>query len=359
MEIEKSFMYNKTCERISKVGTSYMLVTELGIDLGTSSTLIYVKGKGVVLKEPSVVAFDRDTNKIKAIGEEARVMLGRTPGNIIAIRPLNQGVISDYAVTERMLKRFIAKSLGRKNYSKPIITICVPSSATEVERKAVEGAAMQAGAREVFIVESPLAAAIGAGIDIKRPCGNMIVNIGGGVTDIAVISLGGVVASTSLKLAGDDFDDAIIRYMRKKHNLMIGERTAEDVKIKIGSVYRLSDPLKMEVRGRNTITGLPKVIEITSDEVVEALKDVSEQFIDAIHNVLEQTPPEIAADIAARGIVLCGGGSLLQGFEQLIEDKIGISAVTAEDPMAVAAIGTGKYLDMMDKKMVRKAARER
>lgn len=331
-----------------------MLVTDIGIDLGTSSILVYIKGKGIVLKEPSVVAFDRDTNKIKAIGEEARVMLGRTPGNIVAVRPLNQGVISDYAVTERMLKRFIAKALGRKNYSKPRITLCVPSSATEVERKAVEGAAMQAGAREVFIVEEPLAAAIGAGLDIMRPQGNMIVDIGAGTTDIAVISMGGMVVSASIKVAGDDFDEAIVRYMRKKHNLLIGERTAEEVKMKIGTVYPLPEVMTMEVRGRNLVTGLPKVIEITSEETTEALKDISGQVVEAIHNVLEQTPPELAADIADRGIILSGGGALLHGLEELIEEKTGINTVTAEDPMSVVAIGTGRYLDLLGKRAIRK-----
>ncbi|HKL99913.1 MAG TPA: rod shape-determining protein MreB, partial [Mobilitalea sp.] len=282
--------------------------SDIGIDLGTASVLVYIKGKGVVLKEPSVVAFDRDTNKIKAIGEEARLMLGRTPGNIIAVRPLRQGVISDYTVTEKMLKYFIQKAVGKQRFRKPRISVCVPSGVTEVEKKAVEDATYQAGAREVAIIEEPIAAAIGAGIDISRPCGNMIVDIGGGTTDIAVISLGGTVVSTSVKIAGDDFDDAIVRYMRKKHNLLIGERTAEDIKIKIGSAYRRPESVSMAVRGRNLVTGLPKTIEVTSEETEEALKETTSQIVEAIHSVLEKTPPELAADIADRGIVLTGGG---------------------------------------------------
>ena len=240
---------------------------DIGIDLGTASILVYVKGKGVVLKEPSVVAFDRDTNRIKAIGEEARLMLGRTPGNIVAVRPLRQGVISDYTVTEKMLKYFISKAVGKQRFRKPLISICVPSGVTEVERKAVEDAAFQAGARDVKIIEEPIAAAIGAGIDIARPCGNMIVDIGGGTSDIAVISLGGTVVSTSIKIAGDDFDDAIVRYMRKKHNLLIGERTAEDIKIRIGSAYPRPEVETVDVRGRNLVTGLPKTITVTSKEI--------------------------------------------------------------------------------------------
>lgn len=322
--------------------------TDIGIDLGTASILVYIKGKGVVLKEPSVVAFDRDTNKIKAIGEEARLMIGRTPGNIVAVKPLRQGVISDYAVTEQMVKYFIQKSIGRRSYKKPRISVCVPSGATEVETKAVEDASYQAGAREVVIVEEPLAAAIGSGIDIMKPCGNMIVDIGGGTTDIAVISLGGIVVSNSVKLAGDDFDDAIVRYMRKKHNLLIGDRTAEEIKINIGTCFKKSESKSMEVRGRNLVTGLPKTVTVTSEETEEALREVTSQIVDAIHGVLEDTPPELSADIAIRGIVLTGGGSLLRGLEELIESKTGINTMTAEDPMTAVAIGTGKYLEFVD-----------
>ena len=320
---------------------------DIGIDLGTASILVYFKDKGVVLKEPSVVAFDRDTNRIKAIGEEARLMLGRTPGNIVAVRPLRQGVISDYTVTEKMLKYFIQKAVGKQRFRKPLISICVPSGVTEVERKAVEDATFQAGARDVKIIEEPIAAAIGAGIDIARPCGNMIVDIGGGTSDIAVISLGGTVVSTSIKIAGDDFDDAIVRYMRKKHNLLIGERTAEDIKIRIGSAFPRPELEQVDVRGRNLVTGLPKTITVTSMETEEALRDTTVQIVEAVHSVLEKTPPELAADIADRGIVLTGGGSLLYGLEELIESKTGITTMTAEEPMTAVAIGTGKYVEFL------------
>ena len=324
-----------------------MQYTDIGIDLGTASILVYIRGKGVVLKEPSVVAYDRDTEKIKAIGEDARLMLGRTPGNIVAVRPLRQGVISDYKVTEQMMKYFITKAIGRKTFRKPLIAVCVPSGVTEVERKAVEDATLMAGARDVKIIEEPIAAAIGAGIDIIKPCGNMIVDIGGGTSDIAVISLGGTVVSTSVKIAGDDFDEAIVRYMRKKHNLLIGERTAEDIKIRIGSAYPRSEVDYMDVRGRNLVTGLPKTVKVSSEETEEALRETTSQIVEAIHSVLEKTPPELAADIADRGIVLTGGGSLLNGLEDLITSKTGISAVTAEDPMTAVAIGTGKYVEFI------------
>ena len=324
-----------------------MAGTDVGIDLGTASILVYIKGKGVVLKEPSVVAFDRDTNKIKAIGEEARLMLGRTPGNIVAVRPLRQGVISDFTVTEKMLEHFIRKAVGKKTFRKPKIAVCVPSGVTEVEKKAVEDATYQAGAREVFIIEEPIAAAIGAGIDISRPCGNMIVDIGGGTTDIAVISLGGTVVSTSIKIAGDDFDEAIVRFMRKKHNLLIGERTAEDIKIIVGSCYPRSEVDSIDVRGRNLVTGLPKTVTVTSEETEEALKETTSQIVEAVHSVLERTPPELTADIAERGIVLTGGGALLRGLEELLESKTGINTMTAEDPMTCVAIGTGKFVEFL------------
>ena len=322
--------------------------TDIGIDLGTASVLVYVKGKGVVLKEPSVVAFDRNTNKIKAIGEEARLMLGRTPGNIVAVRPLRQGVISDYTVTEKMLSYFISRTVGKSLFGrKPRISVCVPSGATEVEKKAVEDATYQAGAREVSIIEEPVAAAIGAGIDIAKPCGNMIVDIGGGTADIAVISLGGVVVSNSIKVAGDDFDEAIVRFMRKKHNLLIGERTAEEIKINVGTVYKCPENLTMDVRGRNLVSFLPKTVSVTSEETEEALREPAYQIVDAVHNVLERTPPELAADISDRGIVLTGGGSLIQGLEELIEEKTGINTMTAEDPLTAVAIGTGKYIEYL------------
>ena len=325
-----------------------MISTDIGIDLGTASVLVYVKGKGVVLKEPSVVAFDRNTNKIKAIGEEARLMLGRTPGNIVAVRPLRQGVISDYTVTEKMLSYFISRTVGKSLFGrKPRISVCVPSGATEVEKKAVEDATYQAGAREVSIIEEPVAAAIGAGIDIAKPCGNMIVDIGGGTADIAVISLGGVVVSNSIKVAGDDFDEAIVRFMRKKHNLLIGERTAEEIKINVGTVYKRPENLTMDVRGRNLVTGLPRTITVSSEETEEALREATLQIVEAVHSVLEKTPPELAADVADRGIVLTGGGSLLRGLEELIEEKTGINTMTAEQPMTCVAIGTGKYVEFL------------
>ena len=321
--------------------------SDIGIDLGTANVLVYIKGKGVVLREPSVVAFDRDTNKIKAIGEDARLMLGRTPGNIVAVRPLRQGVISDYTVTEKMLRYFIQKSCGKSRFRKPRISVCVPSGVTEVEKKAVEDATYEAGAREVAIIEEPIAAAIGAGIDIARPCGNMIVDIGGGTADIAVISLGGTVVSTSIKVAGDNFDEAIVRYMRKPHNLLIGERTAEEIKINIGSAYQRPELVSMDVRGRNLVTGLPKTITVTSDETLEALREITSQIVEAVHSVLEKTPPELAADVADRGIVLTGGGSLLYGLEELIEEKTGITTMTAEDPMTAVAVGTGMFVDFL------------
>ena len=320
-----------------------MQYTDIGIDLGTASILVYIRGRGVVLKEPSVVAYDRDTNKIKAIGEDARLMLGRTPGNIMAVRPLRQGVISDYKVTEQMMKYFIQKALGKKAFRKPRIAVCVPSGVTEVEKKAT----LQAGAREVSIIEEPIAAAIGAGIDISKPCGNMIVDIGGGTSDIAVISLGGTVVSASIKIAGDDFDEALVRYMRKKHNLLIGERTAEDIKIKIGSAFKRPEVDYVDVRGRNLVTGLPKTVQVSSEETEEALKEATSQIIETIHSVLEKTPPELAADIADRGIVLTGGGSLLRGLEDLICERTGITTMTAEDPMTAVAIGTGKYVESL------------
>ena len=323
------------------------MAVDIGIDLGTASILVYVKGKGVILKEPSVVAFDRDSNEVKAIGEEARLMLGRTPGNIIAVRPLRQGVISDYTVTEKMIKYFVQKALGRRTFQKPRISICVPSGVTEVERNAVQQATFAAGARDVYLIEEPVAAAIGAGIDIFNACGNLIVDIGGGTTDVAVISLGGTVVSTSLKVAGDDFDEAIVRDMKKKHNLLIGDRTAEDIKIKIGTTYPLIEYEAMEVSGRNLVTGLPKTVTVTSAEAERALKGASNQLIEAIISVLERTPPELSADILERGIMLTGGGAKLRGLEEMIEERTGINTMTAEEPTQVVAIGTGEYVELM------------
>ena len=330
-------------------GQYKMAASDIGIDLGTASILVYAKGKGIVLKEPSVVAYDKDSNKIRAVGEEARQMIGRTPGNIVAVRPLRQGVISDYEVTEKMLKYFISKAIGKRAFRKPRISICAPSGITAVEKKAVEEATYQAGAREVCIIEEPIAAAIGAGIDITKPFGNMIVDIGGGTTDVAVISLGGTVVSTSIKVAGDNFDEAIMRYVRKTHNLMIGERTGEDIKIRIGTVYAQPEPKTMEVKGRDTITGLPKSVTVTSEEIREALKDAATQIMETIHSVLEKTPPELAADVADRGIVLTGGGALLGGLEEHNEEETEMNTVVAEEPALAVAIGTGQYMELISK----------
>ena len=319
----------------------------IGIDLGTATVLVYIKGQGIVIREPSVVAIDKDTNTILAVGEEARRMLGRTPGNIVAIRPLREGVISNYEVTEKMLQYFIEKAMGKRSFVKPTIAVCVPSSVTEVEKRAVEDATRQAGARMVHIIEEPIAAAIGSGIDISRACGSMVVDIGGGTTDIAVISLGGTVVSYSLKIAGDNFDDAIIRYIRKKHNVLIGERTAEDLKIKIGTAFERTIPVSMDVRGRNLITGLPKNFTVTSDEMLEALQESVAAIAEAVHGVLEKTPPELAADIYERGIVMTGGGSLLYGLDKLIQSRTGIHAMVAEDAVSCVAIGTGRYIEFI------------
>ncbi len=319
----------------------------IGIDLGTATVLVYIKGQGIVIREPSVVAIDRDTNTILSVGEEARRMLGRTPGNIVAIRPLREGVISNYEITEKMLKYFIQKAIGKHSFVKPTIAVCVPSSVTEVERRAVEDATRQAGARRVHIIEEPIAAAIGSGIDISKAHGSMVVDIGGGTTDIAVISLGGTVVSKSLKIAGDNFDDAIIKYMRKKHNVLIGERTAEDLKIKIGTAFERSIPVSLDVRGRNLITGLPKNITVTSEEMHEALRESVTAICESVHNVLEKTPPELASDIADRGIIMTGGGSLLYGLDKLITSETGINTIVAEDSISCVAIGTGQYIEFL------------
>ena len=320
---------------------------DIGIDLGTATVIAYVKGKGVVLREPSVVAVDSNTREVLAVGQEARRMLGRTPGNIVATRPLREGVISDYTVTEKMLKYFIGKINGRTLFA-PRIMICIPSRVTEVEKKAVIDAANQAGARKVFLIEEPIAAAIGAGIDIAKPCGNMVVDIGGGTTDIAVISLGGSVESTSLKVAGDKFDEYIVKYIKKKHNIMIGERTAEDLKINIGCVYPKMQEADMEIRGRDLATGLPKNIKVYSGEMLEALIEPAMMIVDAVHSVLERTPPELAADISDKGIYMTGGGCLLDGLDKLLQEKTGINVMIAQDTVSCVALGTGKALDNLD-----------
>jgi len=323
---------------------------DIGIDLGTASIIVYIKGKGIVLGEPSVVAIDKNTNQLLAVGEEARRMLGRTPGNIVAIRPLREGVISDYDITERMLKHFINKVCGNKlfKFFQPRIIVCVPSGVTEVEKRAVREAAMQAGARKTYLIEEPLAAAIGAGVDISKACGSMVIDVGGGTTDIAVISLGGIVVSSSIKIAGDKFDEAIIRYMRKKHNIMIGERTAEELKINIGAVYPRVQEASMEVRGRNLISGLPKTLTVTSSEIMEALEEPVSSIVEAVHSVLERTPPELASDISDRGIIMTGGGSLVYGFDKLIQEKTGINVIIADDAISCVALGTGKTLEHIE-----------
>lgn len=321
---------------------------DLGIDLGTASVLVYIKGRGIVLNEPSVVAIDRNNNKILAVGEEARLMLGRTPGHIVAVRPLRDGVISDYNVTEKMLRYFIDKAIGKKKIFKPRMVVCVPSGVTEVEKRAVIDAANQAGARATRLIEEPIAAAIGAGLDISKASGNMVIDIGGGTSDIAVISLGGIVVSSSIKIAGDKFDEAIVRYMRKKHNVMVGERTAEELKIKVGTAYPREEEVTIEVRGRNLISGLPKTMEVTSQEMLEALAEPVAAIADAVHSVLERTPPELAADVSDRGIVMTGGGSLLYGLDKLISKRTGIPVYIAEDPISCVAMGTGKALETID-----------
>ena len=326
------------------VGRFMVFSSDIGIDLGTASVLVYVKGKGVVLNEPSVVAVDKQTGKILAVGERAQKMLGRTPGNIVAIRPLREGVISDYEMTERMIKEFIRKVMGFRLF-KPNVVMCVPSVITEVEERAVIDAGTQAGAKRVFLVEEPLAAAIGAGIDVAQPNGNMIVDIGGGTTDIAVISLGGIVESTSIKVAGDKFDEAIIKYIRRKHNVLIGERTAEDIKMQIGCVYPRPEEVSMEIKGRCLMTGLPRTFTVTSTEVLEAFEEVTTSIVEAVHTVLERTPPELTGDISSNGIVMTGGGSLIWGFDKLIAAKTGIPTHVADEAISCVAYGTGKCLE--------------
>ncbi|MFL0267201.1 rod shape-determining protein [Candidatus Clostridium radicumherbarum] len=327
----------------------FRIGTDMGIDLGTATVLVYIKGKGVILKEPSVVAIDKSYNKVKAVGEEARQMIGRTPGNIVAIRPLRDGVISDYDVTETMLKHFIRKACGNRRMSAPRVMVCIPCQATEVEKRAVRDAAVNAGAKKVFLIEEPLAAAIGANLDITEASGSMVIDIGGGTTDVAVISLGGIVVRSSIKVAGDKFDEAIARYIRKKHKLMIGERTAEDLKINIGSAFKRENEVTMEIRGRDLITGLPKNITVSSEEMREALSDTVNSIADCTHAVLEKTPPELAADIADKGIIMTGGGSLLNGLDKLIASVTNVPVFVAEEPVSCVAIGTGKALEYLDK----------
>ncbi|MDE6107707.1 MAG: rod shape-determining protein MreB, partial [Oscillospiraceae bacterium] len=324
-----------------------MFGKDIGIDLGTASILAFVKGKGVVLREPSVVAIDKNTGKLLKVGVEAQQMLGRTPGNIVAIRPLREGVISDYDMTERMLREFIRKISSFRLF-KPRVIICVPSGITEVEERAVVDAGLQAGCRRVYLIEEPVAAAIGAGIDITKPDGHMVVDIGGGTADIAVISLGGVVESASIKTAGDKFDEAVIKYIRRKHNVLIGERTAEELKMEIGCVFPPEEERSMEIKGRSLMTGLPQVFTVTSSEMIEAFEEPSARILEAIHGVLERTPPELVADISNNGIIMTGGGSLIQGFDKLIEARTGIETHVADDAISCVAYGTGKSLESLD-----------
>lgn len=334
-----------------------MFSKDIGVDLGTATVLVHVKGRGIVLNEPSVVAIESQTKKVVAVGEEARQMLGRTPGNIVAIRPLREGVIADFDVTEMMLRHFINKAIGKSMFVRPRVVICVPAGITSVEQKAVREAAERTGARDVYIMEEPRAAAIGAGLDIFQPSGSMVVDIGGGTTDVAVLSLGDVVTATSIRVAGDKFDEAIIRYVKRQHNLLIGERTAEEIKIQIGSVYRDARHAKLDVRGRDMVTGLPKTIEVTSEEVRVAVEEPVSQVVAAARTVLERTPPELAADIYSKGVVLTGGGALLYGLDKLMTEELQIPIHIAEDPITCVARGTGIVLENLEK-VIRPAGRK-
>ncbi len=322
---------------------------DMGIDLGTANTLIYVKGKGVALSEPSVVAINSDTKRVLAVGDEAKQMIGRTPGNIVAIRPLKDGVIADFDVTQTMLRKFIEKVSPKSAFTSPRIVICFPSGVTEVEKRAIDEATKQAGARDVLLMEEPMAAAIGAGLPVNEPTGSMIVDIGGGTTEVAIISLGGIVTSKSLRIAGDELDQAIIVYIKKEYNLMIGERTAENVKIQLGSAFDIGENTTMEIRGRDLITGLPKVLNISEAEVREALKEPVALIIDSIKTTLEKTPPELASDIMDKGIMLAGGGAMLKGLDRLINEETHMPVHIAESPLDCVALGAGKALDTIDK----------
>jgi rod shape-determining protein MreB len=324
---------------------------DIGVDLGTASVLVFVRGKGIVIKEPSVIAIEKDSGNIIAVGEEARQMLGRTPGTIIAMRPMREGVIADYDVTEKMLRYFIEKAIGRHFFFRPRIMVCIPSGVTSVEERAARQAAIQAGARQAYMIEEPLAAALGAGVDISEASGNMVIDVGGGTTDIAILSLGGIVCSKSLRVGGDKFDEAIIRHIRKEYNLMIGERTAEELKISIGTAYLKGkqDPNEgMAVRGRDLISGLPKTVTVTSAVVVQALQEPLEQVMSSVKEVLERTPPELSADIINKGILLTGGGVLLHGFDMLLSERTGLPVHIAEDPVSCVALGAGKALGMLN-----------
>jgi len=323
---------------------------DMGIDLGTANTLVYIKGKGIVLREPSVVAINKNTGRVLAVGNEAKKMIGRTPGNIVAIRPMKDGVIADFDVTEKMLKHFIEKVGAKNSFKSPRIVVCFPSGVTEVEKRAIYEATKNAGAREAYLMEEPMAAAIGAGLPVNEPTGSMVVDIGGGTTEVAIISLGGIVTSMSLRVAGDELDQSIIAYIKKQYNLMIGERTAENVKIELGSAFEIEgeEPKIMQIRGRDLITGLPKVVEIGETEVREALREPVSSIIESIKTTLEKTPPELAADIMDKGIVLTGGGALLKGLDKLIGHETHMPVNIAEIPLDCVAIGAGKALDNVD-----------
>ncbi|NUU60894.1 rod shape-determining protein [Paenibacillus agri] len=331
-----------------------MLSKDIGIDLGTANVLIHVKGRGVVLDEPSVVTLESDTKKVLAVGEQARRMVGRTPGNIMTIRPLRDGVIADFEITELMLKYFIDRVGGRSWYARPRILICAPTNITSVEQKSIREAAERSGAKEVFMEEEPKAAAIGAGMDIYQPSGNMVVDIGGGTTDVAVLSMGDVVTASSIKVAGDKFDDAILKYIKQKYKLLIGERTAEDIKVSIGTVRPSGMQAELDIRGRDMVSGLPQTLTISSSEVQEALWDPVSSIVAAAKSVLERTPPELSADIIDRGVVLTGGGAMLNGLDELLSEQLHVPVWIAEDPMHCVVKGTGIMLDHLDKVVKKK-----
>jgi rod shape-determining protein MreB len=341
---------NKEKEKKEKKGFMSMfgfkkMTKDMGIDLGTANTLVYIKGQGIVVREPSVVAIRDDSKEVLAVGEEAKKMIGRTPGNIVAIRPMKDGVIADFDVTESMLRYFIQKASAKKGVVTPRIAICVPYGVTEVEKRAIEEAARTAGARDAYLIEEPMAAAIGAGLRVEEPEGNMVVDIGGGTTEIAIISLGGIVTAKSIRIGGDEFDESIVSYVKKEYNLAIGERTAEDVKISIGSAFKDEQEHTMQIRGRDLISGLPKTESISSSQVREALKEPITSIVDAIKSTLEKTPPELSADIMENGIMLTGGGALLRGLDKLVKQETGMPVHIAENPLDCVALGTGKSVE--------------
>ena len=325
-----------------------LFARDIGIDLGTANTLVHVKGRGIVLREPSVVAMNKKTGEILAVGDSAKEMIGRTPGNIVAIRPMKDGVIADFDVTQSMLKYFIRKAMSKGVFSKPRVVICVPSGVTEVEKRAVEEATLQAGAKEAYLIEEPMAAAIGANLPVEEPSGSMVVDIGGGTSEVAVISLGGIVTSKSLRVAGDELDEAIVHYVKKEYNLMIGERTAEEIKVRIGAAFPKPKDESMAIRGRDLITGLPKTLTITSMEIMEAIKEPINSIVDSIKYTLEKTPPELAADIMDRGIMLTGGGALLSGLDKLIKEETGMNVSIADNPLDCVVMGAGKVLEEIE-----------